>query len=272
MEVGVLAVPVSAAHRGEHHVAARHFALVHLPQVDSLVVHPQSPFVAVQFVADGAQNARAATTTTAPAGGQERGRGGGVAGQGPLHLSPSHASYSSSFFSSSFSSFSSSFSIASFLLCACLALGLGVDGAVLAVAVRLQVVQQDALIAALVGLARGVDAAAGLHAGGGAQVQHHVVVAGVAVVVAAVAVRVLGAGGGVCVVVTAQPARQQAPSGAAQGLQAEVVVVVPGPVDLGQELGAQVSGHRHELGVQNDVVQLFGQQFSVQVDVGAVPA
>lgn len=42
-------------------------------------------------------------------------------------------------------------------------------------------------------------------------------------------------------------------------------------VDLGQKLGSKVLGQWRELGVQDNVVQLFGQQFAVQVNVGAVP-
>lgn len=46
--------------------------------------------------------------------------------------------------------------------------------------------------------------------------------------------------------------------------------MVPG-IDLGQQLGSKVLGQWCELGVQDNVVQLFGQQFAVQVDVGAMP-
>lgn len=67
MEVGVLRVPVTAAHRAEHHVATRDFALVHLTQVHSLVVHTEGPFVAVHFVADAAEDPTAASIT-APGG------------------------------------------------------------------------------------------------------------------------------------------------------------------------------------------------------------
>lgn len=70
MEVGVLRVSVTAAHRAEHHVATRDFTLVHLTQVHSLVVHAQGPFVAVHFVADVAEDPTAATVT-APSGRKE---------------------------------------------------------------------------------------------------------------------------------------------------------------------------------------------------------
>lgn len=77
MEVGVLRVSVTAAHRAEHHVAAGDFALVHLAQVHSLVVHAQGSFVAVHFMADVAEDP-AAATVTAPGGRKEERRGGSV--------------------------------------------------------------------------------------------------------------------------------------------------------------------------------------------------
>lgn len=64
VEVGVLRVSITAAHRAEHHVATRDFALVHLSQVNSLVMHTQGPFVAIHFVADVAEDPTAATVTT----------------------------------------------------------------------------------------------------------------------------------------------------------------------------------------------------------------
>lgn len=67
MEVRVLRVSVAAAHGAENHVAAGDFALVHLAQVHSLVVHPQGPFVAVDFVADVAEDPTTAAIT-APCG------------------------------------------------------------------------------------------------------------------------------------------------------------------------------------------------------------
>lgn len=70
MEVGVLRVSVTAAHRAEHHVATGDFALVHLSQVHSLVVHTQGPFVAVHFVADVTEDPSTATVT-APGGREE---------------------------------------------------------------------------------------------------------------------------------------------------------------------------------------------------------
>lgn len=65
MEIGVLTVPVPAAHGGEHHVTAGHFALVHLSQVHSFVVDPQGPLVAVHFVADVAHDPTIAPRQTA---------------------------------------------------------------------------------------------------------------------------------------------------------------------------------------------------------------
>lgn len=67
MEVGVLRVSITAAHRAEHHVATWDFALVHLTQVHSLVVHTQGTLVAVHFVADVAEDPTTATVT-APSG------------------------------------------------------------------------------------------------------------------------------------------------------------------------------------------------------------
>lgn len=77
MEVGVLRVSVTAAHRAEHHVATGDFALVHLAQVHSLVVHTQGSFVAVHFMADVAEDPTAATVT-APGGRKKEWRGGRV--------------------------------------------------------------------------------------------------------------------------------------------------------------------------------------------------
>lgn len=70
MEIGVLRVSVTAAHRAEHHVATGDFALVHLAQVHSLVVHAQGPFVAVHFVADVTEDPTAAAIA-APSGRKE---------------------------------------------------------------------------------------------------------------------------------------------------------------------------------------------------------
>lgn len=129
-----------------------------------------------------------------------------------------------------------------------------------------QVVQQDPLVAALVRLVGGVDAAAGVKAGGGAQVQHHVVVwlcpgeAVEVVVLVEAEVWVVAADGGMGLMVEAD-ASDGHPE---HRVQAHVVA----RVDLSQDPGAQVSGQRREV----YVVQLFGQQFAVQVDVGAVPA
>lgn len=77
MKVGVLRVSVPAAHGAEHHVATRDFALVHLAQVHSLVVHAQGPFVAVHFVADVTEEPTA-VAITAPSGRKEEWRGGSV--------------------------------------------------------------------------------------------------------------------------------------------------------------------------------------------------
>lgn len=70
--------------------------------------------------------------------------------------------------------------------------------------------------------------------------------------------------------ITVQPSSPQAGAANARpchGVQAQVVP----SIDLSQELSAQVLGQRRELGVQDNVVQLFGKQFAMQVDVGAVP-
>lgn len=67
MEVGVLGVSVATAHRTKHHIATGNFALVHLAQVHSLVVHSQGPFVAIHFVTDVAEDPTAASDT-APCG------------------------------------------------------------------------------------------------------------------------------------------------------------------------------------------------------------
>lgn len=52
MQVGVLAVPVAAADRGEHGVAARNLAFVELTEVHSLVVSPEGPFITVRLLAE----------------------------------------------------------------------------------------------------------------------------------------------------------------------------------------------------------------------------
>lgn len=67
MEVGVLRVSVATAHRAKHHIATWNFALVHLTQMHSLVVHSQGPFVAIHFVADIAEDPTA-SSNTAPCG------------------------------------------------------------------------------------------------------------------------------------------------------------------------------------------------------------
>ena len=296
MEVGVLRVPVATAHGAEHHVAAQDFAFVHLAQVHSLVVHAQRPFVTVHFVADVAKDPVAAPL--AARGGRQEDR----RGRHPLLvlLIPPSSS-------------SSEFRVLLLLLllpaeqpsssscAAAAAVPLGPLGEVLPVAVLLplllhsvlllllvvlQVVHQDALVAGLVRALRGVDAAAGLHAGGRAQVQHHVVVGRgrpPEKAVVAVVVWVLEAGAaegevGVLVVAGGGAGVAVEPGGGGggggpqahpgrHGVQAKVV----SGVDLGQELGPQVLGKGLEVGVQGDVIQLFGQQFAVQVDVGAVP-
>lgn len=122
-----------------------------------------------------------------------------------------------------------------------------------------------------------MDTAAGLNTGCGAQVQHHVVLrlapgeaVGVVVFKGLVErmVGILNAHGGTDTVVQASgPEAGTSEAHPGHRVQAHVV---PG-VDLGQYLGSQVLGQWRELGVQDNVVQLFGQQFAVQVDVGAVP-
>lgn len=122
-----------------------------------------------------------------------------------------------------------------------------------------------------------MDTAAGLNTGRGAQVQHHIVIwlasrETVGVVVFKVLVeRVVGiliAHGGTGVVV--QAGGPEAGTSNAHPNHWVQAHVVPG-VDLGQYLGSQVLRQWREMGVQDNVVQLFGQQFAVQVDVGAVP-
>lgn len=122
-----------------------------------------------------------------------------------------------------------------------------------------------------------MDAAAGLNTGGGAQVQHHVVVRlapeqAVGVVVSKVVVEGMA---GVFVAHVGEGVMGQARE--AEGGSPEAhpghrvqTHVVPG-VELGQKLGSQVLGQWRELRVEDNVVQLFGQQFAVQVDVRAVP-
>lgn len=139
MEVRVLRVSVPAAHGAEHHVAARDFAFVHLSQMHSLVMNAQGPFVAVHFVADIAKDA----CITAPGGGMHE-------------------------LSETLSACSLSDHVSS------LALELSSPLPVFPLTVHLllllfvQVIQQDALVAALVLVMGGVDAAAGVKAGGGA--------------------------------------------------------------------------------------------------------
>ena len=122
-----------------------------------------------------------------------------------------------------------------------------------------------------------MDTAAGLNAGCGAQVQHHVVVwlapgEAVAVVIFQVMVEsvvgILAAHQGTGIVVQASGPKAAA-SDAHPGIRVHAHVMPR--VDLSQKLGAQVLGQWRVLGVQDNVVQLFGQQFAVQVDVGAVP-
>lgn len=52
VQVGVLAVSVSAANRREHGVAARHLAFVQLAEVHSFVVGPEGPFITVRLLAE----------------------------------------------------------------------------------------------------------------------------------------------------------------------------------------------------------------------------
>lgn len=119
--------------------------------------------------------------------------------------------------------------------------------------------------------------AAGLNTGCGAQVQHHIVIwlaprEAVGMVVFKILIeRVVGIlithGGTGIVVQAGGPKAGASKAHSSHRVQAHVV---PG-IDLGQKLGSQVLGQWRELGVQDNVVQLFGQQFAVQVDVGAVP-
>lgn len=123
----------------------------------------------------------------------------------------------------------------------------------------------------------GVDAAAGLNAGCGAEVQYCVVVwltSGEAVDVSVSKVlveRVMGilnAHWGMDTVV--QACEPEAGTSDAHPSQRVHAHVVPG-IDLCQELGSQVLGQWRELGIQDNIIQLFGQQFAVQVYVGTVP-
>lgn len=66
---------------------------------------------------------------------------------------------------------------------------------------------------------------------------------------------------------TGEPKAGGSDAKSGQGVQA---CMMPS-VDLGQQLSLQVLGQWRESGVQDNVIQFFGQQFSVQVDVGAVP-
>lgn len=119
-----------------------------------------------------------------------------------------------------------------------------------------------------------MDTAAGFNTGRGAQVQHHVVIwlalgEAVCVVIFEVVAEVVVVGIlGTDIVVQAGVSKAGT-SDAHPGHRVKAHVMPS--VDLGQELRSQVLGHWRELGVQDNVVQLFGQQFAVQVDVGAVP-
>lgn len=119
----------------------------------------------------------------------------------------------------------------------------------------------------------GVDAAAGVDAGGGAEVQNHVVIrrrsgeAVEVVVLVQAQVGVVVAEGGVGLVVETGGSHTSN-THPQHRVQAQVMA----GVDLGQEAGSQVFGQRRQVGVQYYVVQLFGQQFAMQIDVGAVPA
>lgn len=52
MQVGILAVSVSTAHRREHRVAAWDFAFVELAEVHGFVVGPEGPFITVCLLAE----------------------------------------------------------------------------------------------------------------------------------------------------------------------------------------------------------------------------
>lgn len=122
-----------------------------------------------------------------------------------------------------------------------------------------------------------MDTAAGLNTGGGAQVQHHVVVRlapeqSVGVMVSKVIVKrmtgifVAHVTEGV-MVQTREPEAGAPETHPGHRVQTHVM---PG-VELGQKLGSQIFGQWREVRVEDNVVQLFGQQFAVQVDVRAVP-
>lgn len=122
-----------------------------------------------------------------------------------------------------------------------------------------------------------MDAAAGLNTGGGAQVQHHVVVRlapeqAIGVMVSKVVVKrmtgifVAHVGEGI-MVQTWEPEAGAPETHPGHRVQTHVMSAV----ELGQKLCSQVLGQWRELRVEDNVVQLFGQQFAVQVDVRAVP-
>lgn len=135
VEVRVLTVPIAAPHRGEHHVAAWDFAFVHLSQMHSFVVDPQSPLVAVHFVANVAHDPTVAPRQAAE---HKRSRNFGpeAAGEGG---------------------------------------GLSLVCGFPTVTGPVNVIKKNPLVAACIGFSGGMDTAAGLEAGGGAQVEDHVV-------------------------------------------------------------------------------------------------
>lgn len=58
VQVGILAVSISTANRGEHGVAARNFAFVELAEVHSFVVSPEGPFITVHLSAEVTRHGR----------------------------------------------------------------------------------------------------------------------------------------------------------------------------------------------------------------------
>lgn len=210
VEIRVLTVPVSASHRGEHHVATGDFALVHLSQMHGFVVHSQGPLVAVHFVANVAHD-----PTIAP--------GQAVEHQRSCNISPQAAGEGGD---------------------------LGLVRGLPTVTRPVQVIQENPLITASVGFSGGMDAAAGLKAGGGAQVQDHVVLCHAPPV--PIQVGVLSARGGGGVFPDIEP----------QG--------VLGTIDLHQKLIPEVLAKGGLRCVQAHVIEFFGQQFTMQIYVGTV--
>lgn len=210
VEIGVLTVPISASHGGKHHIATWDFALVHFSQMHCLVVHPQGPLVAVHFVADVAHD-----PTIAPSQAAEH--------EGSGNFSPQATREGR---------------------------GLSLVRRLPTVTGPVNVVEKNPLIAASIGFPGGVDAAAGLQAGGGAQVKDHVVLRHASPVPIQVGVFSPCGRGGIFPDVK--------PHG------------VLGTIDLHQKFIPEVLAKGGLRGVQAHVIEFFGQQFTMQIYVGTV--